>query len=336
MLITSTINPAHSADAPVAVLFFAGSGEAGERFFVPLDEDWDQMLLTAKRTLKLPHSRLLLRTSSLNICAGRAVTLGRDTWALLRELVGEISASLSVVTVLDEGEGNNDEGKAGKTCAEPKSAHEDDGDASSGLDLEAEYEEQEIEHEFGSDDEGGEQEQEWEEHGHIDEDEEHTHANEDAEVQAAQNETTEAARSSHQHSESRSPASRVIKREVDSSRSGSTARTIEPSQSSQPPPPSQDAEPAERLVLTIAYHDPTPDGEDQESMFKIRSTATVRSALKGACRTFGLDVDQASLKLVVEGEEGGDDVLFDCAKGDTIGRSGAVTGSKFVIVMDDE
>lgn len=64
------------------------------------------MLLLAKRTLNLTysHERLLLRTRSLNICAGHAVTLNRDTWTMLMGLVGEISVSLIVGTVLVEGE----------------------------------------------------------------------------------------------------------------------------------------------------------------------------------------------------------------------------------------
>lgn len=46
----------------------------------------------------------------------------------------------------------------------------------------------------------------------------------------------------------------------------------------------------ERLVLSIAYRGSqvTPT----QSFFKIRSTAPVKSALKGACKTFGLDVEQ--------------------------------------------
>lgn len=32
----------------------------------------------------------------------------------------------------------------------------------------------------------------------------------------------------------------------------------------------------------------------------------------------------------------GQEMLFDCDKGDTMGRAGAVAGSKFVIVMDNE
>lgn len=314
------------------------------------------MLKLARRTLKLPHSRLLLHTSSLNICAGHAVTLSHDTWGLLKDLVGEISVSLSTATVLNGGEadgtcaslhsqqaclnvlirfvtGNHDRVERRSGTADPGSstAHENNGDASSELDLEAEYEEQEVEREFGSDDEHGEHE--WE-HDHAREEEEQeddTHE----EAPAAQ-EINEEARSIHQPVESRTPAPRAVKHEEGSLRSGSTTRAIESLPSSQPPPSSQDTDPAERLVLTITYRDPKPNGEDLEQMFKIRSTATVRSALKGACRTFNLDFERASLKLVVDGEEGGEESLFDCAPGDSMKRAGAVNSGKFVVIMEDE
>ncbi|KAF7966603.1 hypothetical protein HWV62_37791 [Athelia sp. TMB] len=331
MLVSSTINPAHSANIPVAVLSLVNPNDGGvgtERFLVKVEEDWNQMLSVAQNTLRLPHARLILRTHSLDICAGHAVTLSRASWPLLAGLIGEINV------MVDE------DSQADQTfSARVQEQHE----ASSELDVEYdghehgghEHEQDEDEHAngFSSEDEGCAPEEEQE--SESEHDEEHAQDEEEDEPQVKQEEDviTEEPRESHQRPASQTTVQRPVKYEASNQRSGSSnlhENEIDSSQaSSSQPTPSQE----ERLILTISYTH--PEGEFMHSMFKIRSTATVKSALKGACRTFGLDVARASLMLVVAGDNEVE-LLSDCAEGETLGQVGAVGGSSFVIFMEDE
>lgn len=281
-----------------------------------------RMLSSARRTLKLPHRQLILRTKSLDICAGHSVTLSRVSWPLLTGLLGEIN-----VTVYGDSEGDQI----------PDGKVQEQNEASSEFDIEYdehEHENREDADEIDSEDEidAPEEDHEWEpEH-----EGEHAH-NEDVddELQVKQEVTTaDNLPKSPQRPPSPVPApptpiEQPVTREVGSLRSGtSNTHEIEPSQ----PPSSQPASSqGERLILTITYDD--PQGEHMQSMFKIRSTATIRSALKGACRTFGLDVERASLSLV---QDDGDGVEVEnkCPKTETVGGVGAIDGSKFVIKME--